>query len=212
MERFTGKNAIVVGAGSGIGLACARRLAAEGCRTVVADLSADAVKNTAAEIVAAGGTAWPLAVNLASVDDIQRMVAEAAERLGSIDILVNSAGVAQSKAFLDVTEEEWDFVVDINQKGAAFLMQAVARRMIEDVPPEHVGKNKPGQSHGKIVGFSSISGRGGRPLQIHYASSKAAVISLTKSVALALAPYGINVKCRISQCCGYSHVAQECGG
>ncbi len=193
MKRLEGKNAIVVGAGSGIGLACAERLAGEGCRVVAADISAEGVKKTADAINGAGGSAVPLTVNLASVNDIQRMVAEAVSVLGRIDILVNSAGVVQSKSFLDVTEDEWDFVININQKGAAFLMQAAAREMVKNVPPEDVGHNVPGRSYGKIVNFSSISGRGGRPLQIHYASSKAAVISLTRSVAMALAPYGINV-------------------
>ena len=118
---------------------------------------------------------------------------KAVEELKSIDILVNTAGVVQSKWFLDVTEKDWDFVIDINQKGAAFLMQAVAKEMVKRVPEDLVGKTKAGQCFGKIVNFSSISGRSGRPLQIHYASSKAAVISLTQSVALALAPYSINV-------------------
>ncbi|WP_319476372.1 SDR family oxidoreductase [Marispirochaeta aestuarii] len=192
-SRFTGKTALVSGAGSGIGRSCALRLAAEGCKVAAADVSEEALAETVAEIKNAGGDAFALKVNLASVDEIYSAVAKAVKELKSIDILVNTAGVVQSKWFLDVTEKDWDFVIDINQKGAAFLMQAVAKEMVKRVPEDLVGKTKSGQCFGKIVNFSSISGRSGRPLQIHYASSKAAVISLTQSVALALAPYSINV-------------------
>jgi NAD(P)-dependent dehydrogenase (short-subunit alcohol dehydrogenase family) len=192
-SRFSNKTAIVSGAGSGIGRSCALRLAAEGCTVAAADVSEEALSETVAEITKAGGEAFALKVNLASVEEIYAAVAKAVEHLKHIDILVNTAGVVQSKWFLDVTEKDWDFVIDINQKGAAFLMQAVAKEMVKRVPEDLVGRTKPGQCFGKIVNFSSISGRSGRPLQIHYASSKAAVISLTQSVALALAPYSINV-------------------
>lgn len=192
MKRFEGKRAIVVGAGSGIGRACAVRLASEGCRVACADISEEAIDETLSTM-ASEGEAVSAKVDLASVDDIYRMVREVAGKFGGIDILVNTAGVVQSKSFLDVTEKDWDFLVDINQKGAAFCMQAAAKEMVKNVPENLVGETKPGQCFGKIVNFSSISGRSGRPLQIHYASSKAAVISLTQSVALALAPYSINV-------------------
>jgi NAD(P)-dependent dehydrogenase (short-subunit alcohol dehydrogenase family) len=193
MASFEGKRAVVVGAGSGIGRTCAVRLAAAGCSVAVCDISLEACRETVQEITAAGGEARAVKVNLASVPEIRSMAAEVAGAFGGIDILVNTAGVVQSKNFLDVSEDEWDLIIDVNQKGAAFCMQAVAAEMIKNAPSKEEGSLLPGVCCGKIVNFSSISGRAGRPLQIHYAASKAAVISLTQSVALALAPWNINV-------------------
>ena len=191
MNRFEGKSALVVGAGSGIGRCCARRLALEGARVAIADISENACRETAAEI--GSGEVVTLAVDLSDVKAIREMVDRTVEAFGSLDILINTAGIVQSKEFLEVTEKDWDRIIDVNQKGAAFCMQAAARAMIGNVPSDLVGAVPTGSCYGKIVNFSSISGRAGRPLQIHYASSKAAVISLTQSVALAMAPYGINV-------------------
>ena len=193
MKRLEGKRAVVVGAASGIGRACAQSLAAAGCRTAVCDISLPESRRTVEEIMAEGGQAEAYEVNLASVESIYAMMSAVAADFGGIDILVNTAGVVQSKEFLEVCEEDWDRIIDINQKGAAFCMQAAAKEMIKHVPAGEAGRPQTGRCFGKIVTFSSISGRAGRPLQIHYAASKAAVISLTQSVALALAPYSINV-------------------
>ena len=193
MSKLEGKIAIVVGAASGIGRACAIKLAANGAIVVAADVQRDKVEETAGLIRENKGQATSIAVNLASVASINDMVAAVVKAYQRIDILVNAAGICQSKIFLDITEEEWDRMIDINQKGIAFCMQAVGRQMIAQVPEDVVKAGKSEKSYGKIVNFSSISGRRGRALQIHYAASKAAVISLTQSVALAFADYGINV-------------------
>ena len=93
-----------------------------------------------------------------------------------------------------MTEEDWDRVVDTNLKGTVFCMQAVGRQMIRQVPPEVAAAGcGPDRSYGKIVNFSSISGRHGRSVQMAYAASKAAIISVTQSAALAFSPYNINV-------------------
>jgi NAD(P)-dependent dehydrogenase (short-subunit alcohol dehydrogenase family) len=131
---------------------------------------------------------------------------------GHIDVLVNAAGIARTQAFLEMTEEDWDRVVDTNLKGTVFFMQAVGRQMIRQIPPELVAQGRAAllrgegvspsnrgqdaratQSYGKIVNFSSISGRRGRSIQMAYAASKAAIISVTQSAALAFSRYNINV-------------------
>ena len=142
------------------------------------------------------------------------MVDDVAAQLGHIDILVNNAGVVQTKPMLDLTLADWDRVLDVNLRGAFFLTQAGARQMIQQVPDAfarprpwrgHFNTKRPQTSevsetsevslvasYGKIVSLSSVSGRRGRPLQTHYAASKAAIISLTQSVAAGAAAYRIN--------------------
>jgi NAD(P)-dependent dehydrogenase (short-subunit alcohol dehydrogenase family) len=223
-QRFAGKVAIVTGAGQGIGQGVALRLAAEGAAVVIADYNASTAAETGVEIQVAGGTALPYAVNIADVGAVQTMVDDVVAHFGRIDILVNNAGVVQTKPMLDLDEIDWDRVIDVNQRGTFFVLQAVARQMIRQLPEAlrsgagvaDLLSNQLGQStvqaagtrsetgpsgaggpllasYGKIVNFSSIAGRRGRPLSTHYAASKAAIISITQSAALALAPYRINV-------------------
>lgn len=191
--RFDGKTALVTGAARGIGKAVALRLAREGANVAVADIQAEPLQQTAREIRALGRKALACPVDLSRTEEIAPLVARVVAEMGSLDILVSAAGVLQTKPFLEVTEADWDRVVDLNEKALVFLIQAVAARMIERVPAEVAAAGRAGRSYGKIVTFSSISGRRGRPLQVHYAASKAAVISITQSAALAFAPYNINV-------------------
>ena len=212
--RFEGRVAIVTGAGQGIGKGVALRLAREGATVVVAEYNADTAAETGAEIQVAGGQALPYAVDIANVGAVQSMVSDVVAALGRIDILVNNAGVVQTKPMLDLSEADWDRVVDINQRGTFFCMQAVAQQMIRQLPEalrggsgladvlsHQLAKEQADAStasemaacYGKIVNFSSIAGRRGRPLSTHYAATKAAIISITQSAALALAPYRINV-------------------
>ncbi|OQA38664.1 MAG: Diacetyl reductase ((S)-acetoin forming) [Chloroflexi bacterium ADurb.Bin325] len=207
MTRFADKVAIVTGAGQGIGKGIALRLAREGAQVVIAEYNAAAAEAAAAEVGAA-----PYPVDISDVAAVHRMVDEIAARFGHIDILVNNAGVAQTKPMLELTEADWDRVLDVNLRGTFFLIQAVAQQMIRQLPaalraaasaPADIVRVKPAAdagperesfaaSYGKIVSLSSVAGRRGRPLQTHYAASKAAIISLTQSTALALAPYRIN--------------------
>jgi len=216
MERFAGKVAIVTGAGQGIGKGIAQRLAREGAQVVIAEYNAEAAGTAAAEITAAtvpAGSAYPYQVDISDVAAVQRMVDDVVAQFGHIDILVNNAGVVQTKPMLELTEADWDRVLDVNLRGTFFLIQAVARQMIRQLPPllretasrpADIVRVAPASadaesasesfaaSYGKIVNLSSVAGRRGRPLQTHYAASKAAIISLTQSTALALAPYRIN--------------------
>ncbi len=192
-QRLRNKVAIVTGAGQGIGKGVALRLAREGADVVAADIQSANAEQTAGEIRELHRQALAWYINLANIAEIQPMVDKVAATFGHIDILVNNAGVVQSKPFLDVTEADWDRVIDINQKSVVFCIQSVAKQMIKQVPGAVKAAGKAEQSYGKIVNFSSISGRRGRALQVHYAASKAAIISITQSAALALTQYGINV-------------------
>ena len=211
-QRLAGRVAIVTGAGQGIGQGIALRLAREGAQVVIAEYNAANASAVAQEIEAAGGRALAYRIDISDAAASQKMVDDVVAQLGHIDILVNNAGVVQTKPMLDLTPADWDRVLDVNLRGAFFLTQAVARQMIQQAPdalreaapadifttkrPEAPGAADPGEtlatSYGKIVSLSSVAGRRGRPLQTHYAASKAAIISLTQSVALALAPYRIN--------------------
>lgn len=192
-SRFDGKSAVVTGGAHGIGRAVVGRLSAEGAAVVVADVDIESAHGAVEEIRRNGGAADALQVDLGDVASIERMVDEAVALRGGIDIFVNCGGIVHNTPLLDITEEEWNRVIDINQRGAAFCSKFVGRHMISRIPDSVISMGKSADCYGKIVHFSSISGRHGRPLQLHYAASKAAVISLTQSTALAFAPYNINV-------------------
>ncbi len=175
-----GKVALVTGAGSGIGKAVVLRLAREGADVVAADLNPESAQGTAAEVQALGRKALPVRVDVSDVAQLQAMVDGAVANFGRIDILVACAGVIQIKKLLEVTERDWDRIFSVNCKGLFFTDQLVARQMVK-------------QGGGVILNISSISGRGPRPTQVHYAASKAAVISITRSAAADLASRGIRV-------------------
>lgn len=191
--RFSHKVAIVTGSGQGIGRAIALRLAQEGADVVVAEINPETATTTAREIQALGRRAVAYPVDVGEIAAIQAMVDRTVADFGRIDILVNVAGIAQTKPFLEMTESDWDRVVDTNLKGTVFCMQAVGRQMIRQIPAEVVTRGRADRSYGKIVNFSSISGRRGRSVQMAYAASKAAIISATQSAALAFSPCNINV-------------------
>jgi meso-butanediol dehydrogenase/(S,S)-butanediol dehydrogenase/diacetyl reductase len=192
-KQLHGKIAVVTGAGRGIGKAVALRLAEEGADVVAADINTQTANQTADEIKMRTNHALACQVDVGNVAEIQAMVDSAVTEFGRIDILVNAAGVAQTGLFLELTEEQWDRVIDTNLKGTTFCIQAVGRQMISQVPDQIRKAGHANRSYGKIVNFSSISGRSGRATQLAYAASKAAVISVTQSAALAFAPYNINV-------------------
>lgn len=209
--RLAGKVAIVTGAGQGIGKGIALRLAQEGADVVVAEYNPETAQRTAHAIEGLGRRALAYPIDIADVPAVQGMVDAVVSHFHHVDILINNAGVVQTKPMLDLSEEDWDRVLDINLRGAFFCLQAVARQMIQQAPEELKTGRKladvraipsterisssppPVKSLGKIVNISSIAGRRGRPLATHYAASKAALISVTQSAALALAPYYINV-------------------
>ena len=174
--------AIVTGAGRGIGRATALELARLGADIVVAELDTAGGKRTAEEVAALGRRAVVVPTDVTSRADLAAMVDRARGELGRIDILVNNAGIYRAAASLDVTEEHWDAVLDINARAVFFATQAVLPTMIA-------------QHRGVIVSLASMAGKIGSRTNLPYNVSKAAVISMTKSLALAHAADGIRVNC-----------------
>ena len=180
---------------------------------MVAEYNPETAAGAAHEIRQTGQRALAYPVDVSDVGAVRQIVDDVVAELGHVDILVNNAGVVQTKPMMDLTEQDWDYVVDVNQRGLFFCLQAVAAQMIKQLPEELKASQSPADvlsikedgadqganwtgevgSFGKIVNLSSISGRRGRPLSTHYAASKAAIINITQSAALALAPYRINV-------------------
>src|SRR5262245_8576665 len=125
MASLTGRTALITGASRGIGAACARRLAGEGVKLVLADQDGAGVEKLAAEL---GQVA--VRADVTRGDDIERMVEEPYRRWGRLDVLFNNAGVIRVQPILDVTEAEWDRVMDVNLRAVFFVLQAVSRRMV----------------------------------------------------------------------------------
>lgn len=180
MTRLDNKIALITGAASGMGRAMAHGYAAEGAHVIIADLNLDGAEVVAEEIRQAGGTASARALNVADPEASHALVADIVAEHERLDILVNNAGIGLIKAVWDTTPAEWDRIFDVNVKGLFFLAQAAAEPMRA-------------QRSGKIINMASVAGRRGEALVTAYCASKATVISITQSVALALAPYGVNV-------------------
>ena len=185
MGRLTGRTVLITGAARGIGAACARRLAADGARLVLADLDGAGAEKLAAEL---GQVA--VRADVTRPDDIDRIVDEPYRRWGRLDVLFNNAGVIRVQPMLEVTAEEWDRVMDVNLRAVFFVLQAVARRMLDQDPmPES-------ELRGKLIQTASIASyRGGNHLMTPYSASKAGVVSLTRSAAQVLAPHRITSNC-----------------
>jgi NAD(P)-dependent dehydrogenase (short-subunit alcohol dehydrogenase family) len=178
--RLRDKVALVTGAGRGNGRAIALGLSREGARLVIADISLDNAERTAGEVRAAGGEAAAVQVDVTRRAEVEAMVEAAYREFGRLDILVNNAGVLTRRPFLELPEEEWDQVMDVNLKGVFLCSQATARRMAES-------------GSGCIINISSVNAVSTTPFTVHYCASKAGVSNLTKGMALALASMNIRV-------------------
>ncbi len=187
------KVAIVTGAGQGIGFAIGECFAREGAHVVVAEIQRDKAHDAAEHFSKMGAEALAYPMDVGDTNLIELMVKAVVERFGRIDILVNNAGVSEKATFFEMTPERWDWLQRVNQRGLFFCLQAVARQMVAQVPETVKAAGKADRSYGKIINLSSIAGRRGRTDAIHYSVSKAAVITITQGVAMALAPYNINV-------------------
>ena len=193
LGRHTDKIVIITGSGQGIGRGVATRFAQEGAHVVVAEYNKANAEEAAHELSEIGAEALAYPIDIGDTDQIEQMIKDVVEKFGRIDALVNNAGVNKTTFLLDVTPTDWDFVQRVNQKGLFFCLQAVAKQMIAQIPDEVKQAGRADRSYGKIVNFSSVAGRSGRPYAAEYSAAKWAVISITQSAALAFAPYNINV-------------------
>ena len=178
---LNGQVALVTGAGSGIGQACAIALAEAGAAVVCADINAAAAQATADGIAAGQKRALAVSADVGDLGQIDAMVARAIAAFGQIDIAVNNAGVTRAADIMELTEADWDRMHRINAKGVFFCLQRVAREMIP-------------RRSGRIINIASIAGKGFRATSnAAYAASKGAVISLTYTAAQQLGKHNINV-------------------
>ena len=178
--KLDGKVALITGAAGGIGQAIARRLAREGAHVALADIRTEPLDDIARTVESHNRKALKVAVDVTQTDQVAQMVQAVVNSFGRIDIFFNNAGIIRVQNFLDVTEAEWDQVIDVNLKGVFLCGQAVAKHMVE-------------RQCGKIINTASLAADRGRPEIAAYAASKTAVVSLTRSMALDLADQGITV-------------------
>jgi 2-hydroxycyclohexanecarboxyl-CoA dehydrogenase len=174
------KTALVTGAASGIGKACALRLARNGFLVGVLDLNLEGVERVALEINAAGGQSVAVQASVADRGQVTAAVTKVREAIGPITVLVNNAGIAEFLPFEEITDDKWDEQFKINAKGTFIVTQVV-------LPDMKAAK------WGRIINISSSSAWSGADLMVHYSASKGAVVSFTRSLALALGPLGITV-------------------
>ena len=179
--RLDGKAALVTGAFGGLGRHFAQALADSGAAVALAGRRIDDGKAIAATMTAAGFRACAMSMDVESRDSVDAAIDEATAAIGPIDILVNNAGVALTKPFLDLSEQDWSRILAVNLDGAFRVAQAVARRM------------KDAKRGGSIVNIASLLGLRVAAQLAPYATSKAALIQLTKAMALELARYSIRV-------------------
>jgi len=182
LKRFVDQHVIITGAGSGLGRGIAHRFASEGAKVVVADIDREGGEKVVAEIKEKGKTAVFLPVDVSSEESIKEMVRKAAEALGPVKVCISNAGISETQSSaLEITPEEWDRVYGVNVRGSFMFCRACANNMMDN------------DVKGSIVTTSSTMGRASKNMTGAYASSKAAVIMFTKSLAKCLAPMGIRV-------------------
>lgn len=181
-HRFEGKNVIVTGAGQGIGRAIAKRFASEGADVMLIGRRPAPLQDTASEIEAAGGTSYVQPADVSQSAEVEQAVAAAAERWGTIDVLVNNAGIAEERPFLEIEDEGWDSVLATNLRGAFLMARTVARVQVQS-------------GAGSIIHIASIDASGGDGPYASYNASKAGLLGLSRTMALELGPLGIRVNC-----------------
>jgi len=176
MTRFEGKTAVVTGGAKGIGAATARRLAGEGATVIVADYDEQGAAETAKEI---GGHA--VRCDVTQLADVEAAVAAAVERGGSLDVLVTCAGIIRDNLLFKMTDDDWSAVIDTHLRGTFYAVRAAQKHMVA-------------QRSGKMVLISSTSALGNRG-QTNYATAKAGLQGMCKTLAIELGPFNVNVNC-----------------
>ena len=173
--------AVVTGSGQGIGAGIARRLALAGAKVVLNDIVPDKIEQVGKELDAEGAVSLPVVADVSTKVGAEALIAKTVERFGRVDILINNVGIARDKWISKMTDEDWDSVMTVNLKSQFLTCRAAVPHMRE-------------QSHGRIVNISSRAWLGG-PGQANYSASKGGVVSLTRTLALELAKFGITVNC-----------------
>jgi 3-oxoacyl-[acyl-carrier protein] reductase len=175
------KNAVVTGAARGIGKTIAQKLAKQGLNVVVSDILFDDVKKVADELKKTFGVkSLAVKTDISCAEDARKLIKTTVDELGSVDFLINNAGVTRDNLAVRMSEQDWDMVLNINLKGTFLCSQAASREMMK-------------QRFGRIINLASVSGILGTPGQANYAASKAGVIALTKSLARELGKRNICV-------------------
>lgn len=181
MKLLEGKTALVTGAARGIGKAIALKYASEGANIAFTDLKVDEnMQATEKEIAALGVKAKGYASNAADFEDTNRVVADVLKDFGSIDVLVNNAGITRDGLMMRMTEQQWDMVINVNLKSAFNFIHAITPVMMR-------------QKSGSIISMSSVVGVSGNAGQANYSASKAGIIGLTKSMAKEIGSRNIRV-------------------
>ncbi len=180
---LSGKVAIVTGGTKGLGLAITTTLAAYGVRVVVASRTAADCERVTADLNEKGYETMPVPTDVTKQESIQALVDATIAKYGKLDILVNNAGSAVTKAALDITEAEWDHVMDLDLKACVFCSQAAAKRMVEQ-----------GEG-GRIINIASMDGLVGAKMISSYCAAKGGLVNVTKALALEWGKYGITVNC-----------------
>jgi len=184
LEKFkvADKVAIVTGGSKGLGQAIACGLGEAGAKVVVTSRTEKMIEETANKIIAKGGEAVAVPVNVADQESIELMVRQVIDKYGRVDILVNNAGIAPMKRTVDLTIADWNEVLDTNLKAAFLLCKAVGGGMIK-------------QRKGKIINIGSVLGIMASNMAMPYCVTKAGIMHMTRALALEWAPFGINVNC-----------------
>ncbi len=180
-SRLAQQSIIVTGAGRGIGASIARGLAAQGARLTIADIDADGAQAVARALREQGGEAIAVPVDVSQRASVKAMVEATVAKFGRLDGIFNNAGIAQTRAFLSITEDDWHRVMDINALGVLIGMQEAAKQMIAQ------------GGGGKIVNTASIAGKQGYAPLAHYCASKFSVVALTQAGARAFGEHQIKV-------------------
>lgn len=192
---LTGRVALITGASSGLGAQFARTLSQAGAAVVLAARRVDRLEALRAEIAAGGGRAYAVAMDVTSLDSIRAALNQAEADAGAIDILVNNSGVSTTERLVDVTEESYDFVFDTNTRGAFFVAQETAKRMLA-----RAKSMAPNEFSGRIVNIASAAGLRTLPMIGVYCMSKAAVVHMTKVMAAEWGRFGLTTN---AICPGY---------